>query len=83
MATNQGPSSTQDNEIKKPYQMATPENTAGNESGPTNLIPTSDHTVPYSGNDLGINISASPENLSAKYKYPRMSQDEGAGANQY
>lgn len=71
----------QDNEVKRPAFMPVPENLAGKESGATNLIP----NASYSKQDsMGLNQSASAENLSAKYKYPRVSEDvPAAGQNQY
>ncbi len=86
MATNQGESSTQDNEVKKPYLMSTPGNLEGSESGVSpegEWEASAGESTPASQKDEGINISASGENLSAKYKYPRVSQDQGAGAGQY
>jgi len=77
---------TQDQQVKQPVYMPTADNAAGNESGTTTLISGGDHTVPYSGNNLGINISASAENRSAKFKYgeggPSQEVPE-AGRNQY
>jgi len=74
----------QDNEIKKAVIVGSPENAAGNESGVTTLIPNAaPSTTGPTGND-GINGTASQENLSAKYKYPRVSEDVPvAGKNQY
>ena len=85
MATNQGESSTQDNVVKAPYMMPTPDNIAGNESGVSDTAGRGAVAAAYvapSGNN-GINGTDSTENLSAKFKYPRVSQDQGAGANQY
>lgn len=86
MATNQGESSTQDNEVKQPYMMAQPGNLSGNESGqsPEGEWGTSSGTQAPAQNPSGvINGSASSENRSAKFKAPNVSQDQGAGANQY
>lgn len=86
MATNQGESSTQDNEVKVPAQMPTPENTAGNESGVSDTAGRGAVAQNYAaptGND-GINGTTSGENLSAKYKYPSVSEDvPEAGRDQY
>lgn len=71
----------QDNVVKKPFQMPTPENTAGNESGVTQFAP-SNPGVFKAPTDL--NQTASTENMSAKYKYPQKGQDIPNGAdNQY
>lgn len=86
MATNQGESSTQDNEVKSPFMMAKPGNLNGAESGESpesEWGATSGQSVPFAPPSNEINISASMENLSAKFKYPGKSQDQGAGANQY
>lgn len=86
MATNQGESSSKDNEVKKPYLMDKPGNLEGNESGesPENEWgATTGEKTPASQKDEGINISASTENLSAKFKYPNKSQEQGAGSGQY
>lgn len=95
-STNQGESSTQDNEVKKPFLMATPDNIEGNESGPSTTAgygaPTGkvDTGVEYSIKDVNqtndtsvpyINITASTEDLGAKWQ--NREQDQGAGANQY
>ncbi len=86
MATNQGESSTQDNEVKRPVYMPTPDNISGNESGISDTAGRGAVARSYSGpmgND-GINGDASTENRSAKYKYPRVSEDvPDAGRNQY
>lgn len=50
--------------------------------GGATLIPTK--SADMKNSDTQINISASGENLSAKYKYPRKTQDiPAAGRNQY
>lgn len=86
MATNQGESSTQDNEVKKPVYMPTPDNITGEESGVSTTAGLGAVAKTYSsptGNN-GINGTASTENLSAKYKYPMVSEDvPEAGKNQY
>ncbi len=73
---------TQDQEVKQPYQMPTADNAAGNESGTTTLI-----GAPIAVNldaSFGLNIDASSENRSAKFKYPNVSQDvPEAARNQY
>ncbi len=101
MATNQGESSTQDNEVKKPFMMPTPDNIAGNESGVSDtagLGTTSgqlDTAVEYSVKDVNTPNSSRLDymktdnddydhtNRSAKFKYPNVSEDQGAGAGQY
>ena len=81
MATNQGEISTQGQEVKAPFMMPKPDNLAGNESGVTNLI---DNTQPnVNGPAAYINGDYSKENRSAKFKAPNVSDDQGAGANQY
>lgn len=45
------------------------------ENGEANIITTK--SADMTNSDSTLNISASEENLSAKYKYPRNSQDEG------
>ena len=82
MGTNQGESSTQDNVVKKPFQMATPDNIKGNESGASvtaglgaTPITVNTHTT------IDLNPGASSENRSAKWKTG--SQDVGAGEGQY
>ncbi len=63
--------------------MPKPENAAGNESGQTTLI-SGGAKQPIFNNPSEINIDASSENLSAKYKYPRVSEDiPDAARNQY
>jgi len=83
MATNQGESSTQDNQVKKPFMMATPENIEGNESGVSTTAGlgavAATYTAP-SGNE-GINGTASTEDRSAKWQ--NGTQDVGSGAGQY
>lgn len=70
----------QDNEIKQAVVVGTPENAAGNQSGETTLIPPASY-VPM---QTDLNGSASGENLSAQYKYPRVSEDVPVeGRNQY
>ncbi len=82
MATNQGESSTQDNVVKQNTQLPTSENAAGNESGVTTLIPPTTAVFAPPANE--INISASTENRSAKFKYPSVSEDvPSAGQGQY
>lgn len=87
--TNQGQSSTQDNEVKKPFLTEfTVQNTEGTESSesPENEWgASSGKRAPQAsptGND-GINGTNSEENRSAKFKNPQVKQDEGAGAKQY
>lgn len=74
----------QDNVVKKPTQMATPENTAGNESGETVLIPGTGESAPFAPPANEINISASTEDRGAQYVYPQVKQDvPSAGQGQY
>lgn len=70
-------SMTQDNVVKQPFQMGVPENLAGNESGPTNLIPP---TTEVFAAPTYINIEASGENRSAQFKNPQAKQDVPPGA---
>ena len=73
----------QDNKIKKPVMVGTPENAAGAQSGVSTYAPGGQTTAPLN-NDLGINPGASSENKAAKWKYPSVSQDVGSeGTNQY
>ncbi len=86
MGTNQGESSTQDNVVKKPFLMTTPDNTEGNESGVSDTAGRGAVSATYSGptGNNGINGTNSEENLSAKFKYPSVSEDvPEAGRNQY
>ena len=86
MATNQGPSSTQDNVVKQPVLMPSVQNTEGAESGVSTTAGLGAVSATYTGpsGNNGINATASTENLSAKYKYPRVSEDvPEAGRNQY
>jgi hypothetical protein len=72
-----------DNVNKKFTQIPATENTAGNESSETTLIPGTGESAPFK-NPEEINISASEENKSAKFKYPNVSEDvPEAGRNQY
>ncbi len=86
--SNQGESSNEWKGDKTPFQMARVENEDGNESGVSDtagLGSTAGETMASKGpqgND-GINGTASTENRAAKYKYPQVSDDQGAGANQY
>ncbi len=88
VGSNQGESSNEWKGDKTPFQMDSVANEDGSESGisETAGLGTSagEAMAPSgpSGND-GINNTASSENESAKYKYPNVSQDQGAGANQY
>jgi hypothetical protein len=51
-------------------------------NGVANIISTQSADMTNASTDL--NVSASTENLSAKFKYPRVSQDvPNAGENQY
>jgi len=62
--------------------MATPENTAGNQSGETVLIPGTGESAPFAAPQGEINGTYSAENQSAKWKTG--SQDvPAAGQNQY
>lgn len=86
MATNQGESSTQDNVVKQPYMMSQPGNLQGAESGQSpegEWSASSGTQATFMPPANEINVSASTENLSAKFKAPRVSQDQGAGAGQY
>lgn len=95
--SNQGESSTQDNVVKKPCYMPTAENAQGNESGTSTTAGMgttagqSSDSVEYSIKDFNqvnatrqpyLNISASTENLSAKFKNGSEDVPE-AGRNQY
>ena len=77
----------QDNEVKKPAMMATPENTAGNESGVSTTAgygTTATQNGTAFSPETYLNIDASSENKAAKFKYPNVSQDvPEAGRNQY
>jgi hypothetical protein len=62
---------TQDNVVKAPVYMPTPENTAGNESGVSNTAgmgTTAGTQAIFQAPTNNINISASTENRSAKFK---------------
>lgn len=97
MATNQGPSSTQDNVVKSPVIMPKPDNLAGNESGNSTTAGCgttagqSTDSVEYKISDVNqrngtqqpyLNISASGEDLSAKWQN-REQDIPDAGRNQY
>ncbi len=76
-------SMTQDNVVKAPFMMPTPDNLAGNESGETTLIGA---PIPVNLDaSYGLNIEASSENRSAKFKNGEGGPafDPGAGAGQY
>lgn len=76
---------TQDNEQKMPTQMPGVENYAGNESGETVMIPGTGQNAPFQAPTY-LNIDASEENRSAKFKYGEggPSQDvPEAARNQY
>ena len=78
MATNQGESSTQDNQVKRPTQMGVPENLGGVESGesPQGEWGAASGIHPIdAGSPAQINITASTENQSAKFKNPQAKQD--------
>lgn len=100
MATNQGPSSTQDNVVKGHFMLPDAENLAGDESGPSSTAgygttagqstdsvqySIKPDTSPNSGKPEELNISASEENLSAKYKNGEGAPawNAGAGEGQY
>lgn len=85
MGSNQGESSTQDNEVKKPFMMPMPDNIAGAESGVSDTAGRGAAAATYSGptGNEGINGTNSEKNLSAKFKYPNVSEDQGSGAGQY
>ena len=86
MGTNQGESSNESSYDKKPFMMASVENKGGDESGesPENEWgAASGESAPFTPPANEINISASEENLAAKYKTPSVNQDQGAGAGQY
>ena len=72
----------QDNVIKKPVEMSTPDNTSGNESGETVLIPGTGESAPFQNPSGEINGTASSENRSAQYKNGAQDVPE-AGRNQY
>lgn len=76
----------QDNVIKKPVIVGTPNNAAGNESGVSTTAGLGAVAKNYSGptgND-GINGTASSENRAAKFHYPNVSEDvPSEGKNQY
>lgn len=74
----------QDNVVKQPFQMSTPQNTAGNESGETTMIPGTGESAPFQNPSGVINADYSSENRSAKFKNPSVTQDIPGGAgNQY
>lgn len=77
----------QDNEVKAPCYMPTPENTAGNTSGESSTAgmgTSSGEQAIFAPPSDEINGSASGENRSAQYKYPSVSQDIPDDArNQY
>lgn len=84
MATNQGESSTQDNKVKKPVMMPTPENIEGNESGVSTtagLGAVAKGYIAPSGNE-GINGTYSDADLSSKWQNREQEIPE-AGRNQY
>ena len=86
MATNQGESSTQDNVVKQACYIPTTQNLAGNESGVSDTAGRGAVAATYSGptGNAGINATASTENRSAKFKYPRVSEDVPSdGQGQY
>jgi hypothetical protein len=84
MASNQGEVSNMSPKLKSNTQLPGVENAIGAESGITRLIDGSEHTVPYSGNDLGINGTYENTNRSSKFKNPTVSQNiPEAGRNQY
>jgi len=86
MQSNQPPSSNETTGQKSAVYIPTTENLAGNESGVSDTAGRGAVAKSYAGstgND-GINATYSNENLSAKYKYPRVSEDiPAAGRNQY
>ena len=88
MATNQGASSNETAWDKTNTQLPGIENKEGNESGASmtagyGATPTQSGT-PFMAPDNELNITASEENRSAQFKYPRKSQDVGEfGNNQY
>ncbi len=86
MQSNQPPSSNETPGQKSAVYIPTTENLAGNQSGVSDTAGRGAVAQTYAGptgND-GINGTASTENLSAKYKYPRVSEDiPAAGRNQY
>ncbi len=64
-------SMTQDNVVKAPFMMPTPDNTAGNESGVSDTAgywTTSGTSAPFAPPMNEINIDYSQENRSAKFK---------------
>jgi len=86
MGSNQGESSNEWKGHKTAYQMDDVGNREGAESG---VSPESEwgtsagESAPFMAPQNEINISASTENRSAKFKYPQVSDDQGAGADQY
>ena len=86
MGTNQGESSNESSYDKKPFMMASVENKGGDESATSDtagLGTSAGESAPFTPPANEINITASTENQSAKFKAPNVSQDQGAGANQY
>lgn len=97
MATNQGESSTQDNVVKKPAMMPTPENIEGNESGVSTtagLGTTSGQQstgIQYNVHDENTQNYSGPEFLNGTYDHADLSakwqngqqQVPEAGQNQY
>jgi len=62
------------------------ENRVGAETGVSPLNEwgaSAGESAPFRPPENEINISASTENRSAKFKNPQVKQDEGAGAGQY
>lgn len=99
-STNQGQSSTQDNVVKSPCYIPKPDNLAGNESPESTTAGLGTTTgkqgtgVMYKITDVNqrnatqepyLNISASEENRSAKFKNGEGGPafNPGWGANQY
>lgn len=79
-------SMTQDNVVKKPVYMPTPDNLSGDESGISDTAGRGAVSATYSGptGNNGINGTNSEENRSAKFKYPSVSEDlTEAERNQY
>jgi hypothetical protein len=85
MGSNQPPSSNEWKGYKTPFMLPSCENHDGAESGVSDTAGRGAVSATYTGpsGNNGINGTNSEENLSARFKYPNVSEDQGAGANQY
>lgn len=80
MGTNQGESSNEWKGVKSATQMAGAENREGNESGVSDTAgrgTSAGESAPFTPPQNEINISASTENRSAKFKNPQVKDDPG------